>query len=75
MRRTGGADSPGVRPRLAVALALVSGVTGLAAPGAAAALRPQPLVDIAPLSTAFTDRIGHFGHAGLRQAGASPTIA
>jgi len=41
---------------------------------ATAAQRPQPLVPMAPGSTAFHDRIGHFSHAGLRQMLGSPAV-
>ena len=45
-------------------------------PAAAAhgAVRPQPLVNVAPASTAFVDTVGHFPHARLRQMAAAPAV-
>ncbi len=55
--------------------AVVSGLAGLAVVPAAAhaAIEPQPLVDVAPTSTAFTDRV--LSGATVRQASASPPTA
>jgi hypothetical protein len=75
MRRITVADSTDVRPRLAIALALVAGVGGPGSAYAVAQQRPEPLVDAAPLSTAFIDHVGHLAHAGARQVSASPTAA
>jgi hypothetical protein len=47
-------------------------VLATAAPAAAASRQPQPLVDLAPLGTGFTDHVGPLGHHGLR---ALPTPA
>lgn len=74
MRRTRAADIGGVRPPVAVALALAGlVVAGPPAGAAAAAQRPQPLVDIPPTSTAFVDHVGHVAHRSLRQL-ASPAV-
>jgi hypothetical protein len=66
------ADSDGVRPRVALALALIAALP--AAADAHGALHPQPLVNLAPASTAFVDTVGHFHHARLRQTLASPAV-
>jgi hypothetical protein len=71
MTLTPAADSRPVRPRVAFALALTA---LLPAAAAHATLRPQPLVNAVPASTAFVDTVGHFARARYRQAVGSPAV-